>query len=444
MQQLVAKETIPFKGEPLKGVQLMGILESRTLDFKNVIMLSVNEGKLPKGKSVNSFIPYDMKKYFKLPTYTESDAVFAYHFYRLLQRSKNVSLIYNSETDDFGSGEKSRFITQLLSEYDGKIKEYVFKGEDLEVQNSSQIIIENKGLENEIELWAKRGVSPSALNKYNNCSLQFYYHYLAKIRIDDEVDEYVDASVMGTAIHDALDANYPLGILTEKHIDDKTDAIIDDIEKAFVELLSNQGMKEGKNYLSLQIAKKLTKDFLKVEKQLIQNANKNNKQIKVISKEEVLSHQLTVDGIDFKLSGKADRVDFEGDTLRIIDYKTGNIEENEVTFTEFDELIDNPKKSKAFQLMMYAYMYLKMNQNYIGLDVVAGNFSFKNLKEGLIKVSKKISSNKKEIVNITANVLDEFEAQLEIILTNISNNNFEQTSDVKNCEWCDYKPICKR
>ena len=100
----------------------MGILESRTLDFKNVIMLSVNEGVLPKGKSVNSFIPYDMKKYFNLPTYNESDAVFSYHFYRLLQRAENVSLIYNSETDDFGSGEKSRFITQLLAEYNGKLK----------------------------------------------------------------------------------------------------------------------------------------------------------------------------------------------------------------------------------------------------------------------------------------------------------------------------------
>ena len=135
MQQLVAKESIPFKGEPLKGVQLMGILESRTLDFKNVIMLSVNEGKLPKGKSVNSFIPYDMKRHFKLPTYAESDAVYSYHFYRLLQRANNITLIYNSVTDDFGSGEKSRFITQLLSEYPGEIRELVYKGDDLEISN---------------------------------------------------------------------------------------------------------------------------------------------------------------------------------------------------------------------------------------------------------------------------------------------------------------------
>lgn len=443
MQQLVAKETIPFRGEPLKGVQLMGILESRTLDFKNVIMLSVNEGKLPKGKSINSFIPYDIKKYFKLPTYTESDAVFSYHFYRLLQRSKNISLIYNSETDEFGSGEKSRFITQLLSEYDGKIKEYIYKGENLEVQDSTQIVIENRGLENEIKLWANKGVSPSALNKYNNCSLQFYFHYLAKIRTDDKIDEYVDASIIGTAIHDALDVNYPLGVLTEKHIDGKKDAIINDIEKAFVEFLSNQGMKEGKNYLSLKIAKKLTYDFLKVEKQLIQDANKVNQEIRVISKEEVLYHQLTVDGIEFKLSGKADRVDFEGDTLRIIDYKTGNVDENEVTFTELDELVENPKKSKAFQLMMYAYMYLKMNPNYIGLDVIAGNFSFKNLKPGLIPITKRIGKEK-QVMKVDENVLNRFEGKLEFMLTKILNNNFEQTVEIKHCEWCDYKSICRR
>ena len=212
MQQLVAKESIPFKGEPLKGVQLMGILESRTLDFKNVIMLSVNEGKLPKGKSVNSFIPYDMKRYFKLPTYAESDAVFSYHFYRLLQRANNITLIYNSETDDFGSGEKSRFITQLLSEYPGEIKELVYKGEDLEISNAASIIIKNEGLEKEIEAWAEKGVSPSALNKYTNCSLSFYYHYLAKIREDDQVEEYADSSTMGNAVHDALEKYYPIVI----------------------------------------------------------------------------------------------------------------------------------------------------------------------------------------------------------------------------------------
>jgi len=419
-------------------------LESRTLDFKNVIMLSVNEGKLPKGKSVNSFIPYDIKHYFKLPTYAESDAVFSYHFYRLLQRAKNITLIYNSETDDFGSGEKSRFITQLLSEYTGEIKELIYKGEDLEISNTASIIIKNEGLENEIEAWAEEGVSPSALNKYTNCSLSFYYHYLAKIRVDEQVDEYAAPSTIGNAVHNALKKNYPLGLLTEKIINGVTPAILKDIEVYFNAALSKQGMLEGKNYLSLQIAQKLTNDFLKLEQQLIKEATTNNKQIKLVGKEEKLVHDLLVDGLNFKLIGQADRVDFEGDTLRIIDYKTGKVEETEVAFTEYDELTSNHKKAKAFQLLMYVYLYLKMNPKYIGMQVVAGNFAFKNLKSGLIKVSKKIGTRQKEVISIDANVMGEVEEQLEFILSQIKNDDFSQVADVKACEWCDYKSICKR
>jgi len=444
MQQLVAKEKIPFKGEPLEGVQLMGILESRTLDFKNVIMLSVNEGKLPKGKSVNSFIPYDMKRYFKLPTYTESDAVFAYHFYRLLQRAKNITLIYNSETDDFGSGEKSRFITQLLSEYKGEIKDFVYKSEDLGNSTATNISIENKDLASEIQAWAKKGVSPSAINMYNNCNLSFYYHYLAKIRVDDAVDEYADASTMGTAIHDALDKAYPLGLLNEQFIKDNTSFILKDIEKNFVSALSEQGMKEGKNYLSLQIAKKLTTDFLALEMQLLKKAANDNKCVNIIGKEVKLSHSITVDGIDFNLIGKADRIDFEGDMLRIIDYKTGKVENKEVAFSSYNELIEDSGKAKAFQLLMYAFLYLKMEPNYIGSDIIAGNFSFKNLNSGLLKVSKKINAKKLEVINITQAVIDEFESQLEIILKKIINSSFKQTNELKNCEWCDYKMICKK
>ncbi|MDC0204658.1 PD-(D/E)XK nuclease family protein [Flavobacteriales bacterium] len=445
MNQLVAKEIIPFKGEPLEGVQLMGILESRTLDFKNVIMLSVNEGILPKGKSVNSFIPYDMKRYFELPTYLDSDAVFSYHFYRLLQRAENISLIYNSETDEFGSGEKSRFITQLLSEYKtSEIKSLVYKGEDLDLSSKNEIVIKNEGLDNEIKLWAKKGVSPSALNKYNNCSLSFYYYYLAKIRLDDDVDEYVDASTIGTAIHNALDSLYPLGVLTKEFIKEKTPLIIKAISDNFKKEISKEGMQEGKNYLSLQIANKLTQDFLKLEIRLLESAKKENKKINILEKEKELTYHLIVEGIEFKLIGKADRVDFKGDQLRIIDYKTGKVDPSELTFTIYNELINNPKKAKAFQLLMYAFLYLKMNPKKEVENVIAGNFSFKNIKAELIKVSKKINKTKSETLTINSLVLDDFQQQLEAVLSKIIHEDFSQTDDIKACEWCDFKSICNR
>ena len=273
----------------------------------------------------------------------------------------------------------------MLAEYNGEIKEYVYKGTDLEVQNSKQMIIKNSGLQASIKSWRKKGVSPSALNKYNNCSLQFYYHYIAKIRVQAEVDEYADASIMGTVIHDALDANYPIGVITEKYINNITKKILTNINNNFVEIFSEQGMQEGKNYLNLQIAHRLTKNFIKLEKQSIRDAKKQNQKIKIIEKEAELFTSLIVDGVDFKLTGKADRVDFEGDTLRIIDYKTGKVEQSDIVFSEFSELIENSKKSKAFQLLMYAYLYLKMNPHYVDLNVIAGNFSFKNLKTRIVK-----------------------------------------------------------
>ena len=241
-----------------------------------------------------------------------------------------------------------------------------------------------------------------------------------------------------------MEKYYPIGVLTEKIIKEITPAILKDIEDNFIAALSKQGMQEGKNYLSLQIAQKLTKDFLKLEQQLLKEATANNKQIKLVSKEEILAHDLLVDGLNFKLIGKADRVDFEGDILRIIDYKTGKVEETEVSFTEYDELTSNNKKAKAFQLLMYAYLYLKMNPNYMDMEVVAGNFAFKNLKSGLIKVSKKIGTRQKEVISIDANVMAEVEEQLEFILSQIKNEDFTQVVDVKACEWCDYKSICKR
>jgi hypothetical protein len=451
LQQIISKEVISFKGEPLNGVQLMGILESRTLDFKNVIMLSVNEGTLPKEKSINSFIPYDIKKYFHLPTYAESNAVFAYHFYRILQRAEHVTLIYNTETDDLGSGEKSRFITQILSEYSSTpIREYVFKSEQLQLENKTGITIKNKGLEGAISNWAKAGVSPSSLNKYSNCSLAFYYHYLAKIRKDDAVDEFADASHLGTAVHNALDKVYKKVTLNERLITDWKPAILNQIVREYKKLLKNNNLDEGKNYLSVEIAKQLTLNFLDLEKKEILKSKQKGEQIIIKGLEDNLNGEISVNNTIFHLKGRVDRVDEVGDILRIIDYKTGKLKKGEVTFFNWEELSESNKKAKAFQLLMYAYLYLNENPQYLNKKVVAGNFSFKNLKEGLICVSRNKAkkdgkkSNNNETLLIDRNVLQDFKQQLINILEKIQTEDFTQVDDIKACEWCDYKLICNR
>ncbi|MDG1284085.1 MAG: PD-(D/E)XK nuclease family protein, partial [Flavobacteriales bacterium] len=244
--------------------------------------------------------------------------------------------------------------------------------------------------------------------------------------------------------HRVLDKFYPLGILTDKIIKNIAPQILEDIEGEFASELSHQAVKEGKNYLNIQIAKKLTADFLELERKLIKKVSAENKSVKVIGKEVELCYSISVDDTDFKLIGNVDRIDLEGEVLRIIDYKTGKVTDKDLTFTEYDEIIDNVDKSKAFQLLMYAFLYLKNNQQFADLDVIAGNYSFKNLKTGLLKVSKKIGKSNTETVRINNNVLDEIQQQIIVVLTKIKNNPFTQTTELKNCEWCDYKSICKR
>ena len=187
-------------GEPLNGLQMMGVLETRTLDFKNVIIMSVNEEKLPAGKSVNSFIPFVLKKHFKMPTHEERDAIFGYHFYRLLQRAEHVSLIYNTQNDDFGSGEKSRFITQIINELDHlQINEKVLQSEVNSVNSIESIIIDkSESIKEKLEEWAAKRVSPTALTTFINCRLQFYFKYIAKIYPQDEIVEFMEANSFGT------------------------------------------------------------------------------------------------------------------------------------------------------------------------------------------------------------------------------------------------------
>jgi len=440
--QLLSKEVIPFQGEPLKGIQIMGILESRTLDFKNVILLSVNEGLLPQGKTLNSFIPYDLKVHFKMPTYRESDAVFSYHFYRLLQRAKNVNILHNTESDDFGSGEKSRFITQLLSEYKGRINEFVFGGEELEFTDDKEIIIKNSSLQKEIENWSKY-VSPSSLNKYINCSLSFYYHYLAKIRKEDEVSEFAEANNIGTAIHEALNKIYPKGVITSQSVNQIKEDLLRKVEEEFIQEMKGEDVSKGKNYLSLEISKKLAQNFVEFEERLLKKLNSRGGTLNILESEGEFEHQLQVNQKPFTIKGKVDRVDEMNNQLRIIDYKTGKVSKSDVSIPDFNELLENPNKAKAFQLLVYAYIYLKNNPQYSDREVIAGNFSFKNLKEGLLTVAKSIN-RKKETIIINKAVLNNVEEIIAEVIDKIMNEDFTKTTEISRCKYCDYRSICNR
>jgi superfamily I DNA/RNA helicase len=201
---------VPFTGEPLQGLQVMGMLETRNLDFERVIMLSVNEGILPKQGFGNSFIPFDIQKQFGLPTYQEKNAVFAYHFYRLLQRAEEIYLIYNTESDTLGGGEMSRFIRQLINEIPTKNPEIKISHtiESLippqNKKNTALKVDKDDQVREKLLLKAKTGLAPSAINIYRRCPMQFYFQEIAGLEENDEVEETLDYRTIGNIVHDAL------------------------------------------------------------------------------------------------------------------------------------------------------------------------------------------------------------------------------------------------
>ena len=438
--QLIGKESIPFRGEPLKGLQIMGLLETRTLDFKKLIILSVNEEKLPAGKSNNSFIPFVLKKYFNMPTHEERDAVFAYHFYRLLQRVEEVYLVYNTQNDDFGSGEPSRFLTQLQAELPTLDLQHQLLSANLPDFNDKSIRIEKTAsVKKSIIDWAQHKVSPSSLNTYIACPLQFYYRYIAGIRQEEEVEEFMESSTLGSAIHDALEQGY------EDFVGQKLDeAAIVEIGARSLNALNTilkhkfkQRLAHGKNHLLHQVAQQMCRQFLATEKEHIVAGES----LQLQSLEQSIEHQLELGELTVKLFGKVDRIDLLNGQCRIIDYKTGLVESKDLRIESWEDLISNSNKSKAFQLMMYAYLYLKHNK--YQTSAVVGNISFKNLKKGLLCIKQK---NTTKALMVGKDELQLFEEQLQHLLLKIIDDQvpFIQTTKLSTCDWCDFKSLCGR
>ena len=428
INQLVYKEIIPFQGEPLGGIQLMGILESRTLDFDNLIILGANEGIIPKGKSINSFIPYELKKYFKMPTYKENDAVFSYHFYRILQRAKNITITFNNSNDNFANGEKSRFLTQLLSEYEQPIQELIYEEENFTfAENKPQKIINNKSIQIDIYRWGSNGVSASALNKYIRCSLDFYYHYLAKIRTNNIVQEFADNSLMGNAIHLSLKELYPIGELSLINFEEIPQQAYNYVTKFYEENLSSANYNEGNNYISLKVALKLLSQFFNYEKKQLET----EKKIHILYKEKTFNSNLEIDGSVFKITGNIDRIDMYGECLRIIDYKTGkSFASSDLNFSSWDEIIDNPKKDKVLQLLLYAYLFLKNKPEFLDKNIMLGILSFRDLKKGF----QIIKQNDNLVFN--SSTIDKIEEQIIRLIKKIIKDDFVANENIKDCEYC--------
>ncbi|GMN09623.1 PD-(D/E)XK nuclease family protein [Croceitalea sp. MTPC9] len=420
--ELLSHETLDFKGDPINGLQIMGMLESRVLDFDTVIITSVNEGILPSGKNNNSFIPYDVKQEFGLPTYKEKDAIYTYHFYRLLQRAKNIYLIYNTEPDVLEGGEKSRFINQLLTDENVNanithtiaaptVKSNTVK--NLSVEKSPLLIEELKAL-------AKNGFSPTSLTNYIRNPLGFYKKNILKIDIAQEVEESIAHNTFGTIIHDSLEDLYrPIvsQTLTNEVLLGLKEKVPTIVEHNFIKVNPESDLTKGKNLITYNVIIKYLEDFLKNE--LLQL--KKHK-IKILGIEQSLAIELTIPSLNFPvfLKGKLDRVDEIDGQLRIIDYKTGKVESSEVEIIDWDSLIEDKKYNKAFQLLCYALMYQEKEYK---SRLEAGIIPIKKSSVGIYRFATKPSPRGTKNHTIDAQVLSEFKMQLYKLVEEIFNSS---------------------
>lgn len=402
-KEIMSTQSLDFQGRPFKGLQLMGMLESRALDFENVIITSVNEGVLPAGKGSSSFIPYDLKKAYNLPTYKEKDAVYTYHFYRLLQRAKNVHIIYNTETDGMNSGEKSRFLTQLEIEKQPahQLKQKLISPKVPPVSKELREIQKTPEIMRKIEALATSGFSPSALTTYIRNPLDFYYQYVLGVRDQEEVEETVAYNTLGTVIHDTLQEFYePLEgqVLTEPNIEDFNSRLEKEISKQFSKSYTKSPMNKGKNLLIFEVAKRYISNFLKLEL----NRLKKGEEVKILQIEKNLKAEIRMEDLDFPvfIRGKVDRVEKANGISRIIDYKTGKVSQPQLEIVDWDLLTtDYDKYSKSFQVLTYATMINSSGK--LQKPVEAGIISFKNLKGGFLKFAKKEkprTNNKKTLI----------------------------------------------
>ena len=449
--QYLSGLSIPFDGEPLEGLQVMGILETRTLDFKNIILLSMNDGIMPKISSSGSFIPYNLRRVFGLPTIEEQNAMYAYYFYRLLQRAENVIFVYDSGAGGLFTGEKSRYLYQLQLESPFEISEtnMVFSVENIAVQPISIAKDEKVMIRLNDYLNGKRRLSPSAIDKYLTCPLQFYFRYSAGLDEPDEISEEIDAIIFGTLFHDAMEHIYRPYI--DKTIDSETiTGIINNQELISDTILTSfrtvyfKGMKTeenvlltGRNWLIYGVVKKYVNKLLEVDR--------NRTPFEIVGLEKKVETTISINELkrNVLIGGTIDRIDLKDSRLCIFDYKTGSVE---LSFPMLISLFDKENKTRnkaAFQTLIYSYI-LHKNQPEI-TDIHPGIYSLRGIFEEDFDPSlrsKEIGNQPVEFVAIS----DQFEAHFRVLLEEIFDLNipFGQTTNEEHCKYCSYRQICRR
>ena len=458
MNRLLTSTNIPFHGEPAIGMQVMGVLETRNLDFRNLIMLSLNEGQLPKAGGDSSFIPYNLRKAFGMTTIEHKNAVYAYYFYRLIQRAENVTLLYNTSSDGLNRGEMSRFMLQFLVESPHNISlEYLEAGQspqqarEIEIHKTPEMLQQMFDAYN-IHQRPKAFFSPSALNAYLDCRLKFYYRYVAGLKAPDEVSAEIDSTLFGTIFHRSAELVYNELTANGREIrkDDLEQLLKDDVrlqayvDNAFKEKFFHVPLTEQPEYNGTQlIHSKVIASYLR---QLLRN-DLQYAPFRMEGMEQDVREMMEIDTPQGKLAlqigGTIDRLDSKGDTLRIVDYKTGGTPKTPENIEQLFTPADN-RPNYIFQTFLYAAILCRKQSLKVAPSLL---YIHRAASESYSPVIEMGAPRQPKVpVNNFAFFEDEFRERLHGLLQEIfsQEETFSQTEDTRKCEYCDFRSLCKR
>ena len=422
---IIKNQSISLVGDLKSEVQIMGLLESRGIDFDNVIFCSANEGILPNNPYVSTFLPYDLRKKFDLPTLDESDARVSYDFYRLIQRSNNIYITYNSSPEGIDSGEKSRYIYQLELQKNKNynVNKFVSSFPISHIEEPFEEYKKTDRLIKRLDEISMSGFSPSALKDFIENQIRFYERYVLGINESDSVIERAEHRGIGIIFHNTMEEIYKPFIgkkLTKINLKKCIKNIENILNKEFEEEYG-KSYKYGKNIIAFKALEKNISNLIEVDIKKIEQGS----EIEILVIEELFKTELkTKTGKKFYLKGKMDRIQKENGIISVLDYKTGNVDKRKLSYTNNDDVIDN-SKTNALQLICYALLYSK-KINHKG-DIKAGIVSFKHINDGVLWLNEKtINKETKNIFNKSDLVyFEELIAKLieQIYDTNISFKN---------------------
>ena len=457
--KVLSTTNIPFHGEPAIGMQVMGVLETRNLDFRHLVLLSVNEGQLPKSGGDSSFIPYNLRKAFGMTTIEHKIAVYAYYFYRLLQRAERITLMYNTSSDGLNRGEWSRFMLQFLIEWPHPItRQFLEAGQS--PQGTSSITVEKtpdvmRRMQSLFDVRAnpKAKFSPSALNYYLDCPLKFYYRYVAGLSAPDEVSAEIDSATFGSIFHYAAEHIYK-DLTTHGKVINKEALetllrnevkLQDYVDTAFKKLFFNVPQNEKPEYNGVQLINSAV--IARYLKQLLQNDLRYAPFTFIASEMEVdepIDIQTPKGVIKSRIGGIIDRMDSKDGTLRIVDYKTGG-DADTPPHVESLFIPDKKRSNYVFQTFLYAaIMCRKQPTMKIAPALLYIHRAATETYSPVIQMGE--PRKPKEAVEDFSKYEKEYRERLQGLLEEIFNpeKSFTQTEIIEKCTYCDFKALCKR